>query len=65
MAHQAHAFSWNTLAKHYKYTVSHVQEPQRKVIFPAEKGIDNKEIDYFCRAIAQRVEGTAATEWAK
>ncbi|KAK8037638.1 hypothetical protein PG991_000984 [Apiospora marii] len=65
MAHQAHALPWNTLAKHYKYMISHVHEPHRKDIFPAEKGIDNKEIDYFCRALAQRVQEFAATERAK
>ncbi|KAK7972539.1 hypothetical protein PG988_006673 [Apiospora saccharicola] len=65
MAHQAHALPWNTLAKHYKYKVSYVHEPQRKDIFPAEKGSDSKEIDYFCRALAQRVQEFAETERAK
>lgn len=65
MAHQAHALPWNTLVKHYKYKVSYVHEPQRKDIFPAEKGSDSKEIGYFCRALAQRVQEFAATERSK
>ncbi|KAK8023771.1 hypothetical protein PG993_011837 [Apiospora rasikravindrae] len=65
MAHQAHALPWNTLAKHYQYKMSYTHEPQRKDIFPAESGGDSKEIDYFCRALAQRVQEFAETERAK
>ncbi|KAK8877513.1 hypothetical protein PGQ11_002459 [Apiospora arundinis] len=65
MAHQAHALPWNTLASQYKFKVSYTHEPQRKDIFPVEKGGDTKEIDFFCRALAERVKEFAATERAK
>ncbi|KAK7946285.1 uncharacterized protein PG986_010606 [Apiospora aurea] len=65
MAHQAHALPWNTLAEHYKYKMSYTHEPQRKDIFPDDKGSDSKEIDFFCRALAARVQEFAATERAK
>ncbi|KAK8109494.1 hypothetical protein PG999_007631 [Apiospora kogelbergensis] len=65
MAHQAHALPWNTLASQYKYNISYTHEPQRKDIFPVEKGSDTKEIDYFSKALAQRVQEFAATERAK
>ncbi|KAK8074104.1 hypothetical protein PG994_005003 [Apiospora phragmitis] len=63
MAHQAHALPWNTLAAHYKYKYSYNHEPQRKDIFPVDK--DTKVIDYFCRALAKRVQEFAETERAK
>lgn len=65
MAHQAHALPWNTLAAQYKYKMSYHDHPQRKDIFRADKGEASKEVDYFGRALAQRVQEFAATERAK
>lgn len=65
MAHQAHALPWNTLASQYKYMMSYHVHPQRKDIFRTGKVEENKEIDYFCRALAKRVQAFAETERAK
>ncbi|KAK8017902.1 hypothetical protein PG991_007092 [Apiospora marii] len=65
MAHQAHALPWNTLASHFKYKMSYHDHPQRKDIFRSEKGEASKEIEYFCRALAKRVQEFAETGRAK
>ncbi|KAK6858642.1 hypothetical protein PG995_005206 [Apiospora arundinis] len=65
MAHQAHALPWNTLASHFQYTYSFRHHPQRKDIFARGKANQTKEIDYFCRTFAARIQEFAKTERAK
>ncbi|KAK7991645.1 hypothetical protein PG988_000439 [Apiospora saccharicola] len=68
MAHQAHALPWNTLASQYKYMMSYHVDPQRHDIFRnvgKDEDNSNKEIDYFCRALAKRVQEFAETERPK
>ncbi|TLD14697.1 hypothetical protein PspLS_11103 [Pyricularia sp. CBS 133598] len=65
MAHQAHAIPWNSLASQVKHTVSYHAEPQRKDIFSVGKPNSTKEVDYFCRALANRIREFSETERAK
>ena len=65
MAHQTHGLPWNTLASHVKYMFSHTHEPKRKDIFAVERENEEKEVDYFCRALVQRIGEFSQTDRAK
>lgn len=65
MAHQAHALPWNTLASNVKCRFSHTHEPKRKDIFALGLEKEEREVDYFSRALAQRVAEFSQTERAK
>ncbi|KAK8012103.1 Brix-domain-containing protein [Apiospora arundinis] len=48
-----------------KYMYSHTHEPKRKDIFAAEREDEEKEVDYFCRALTQRIGEFSRTDRAK